>query len=51
MPNDAAAYAARLYAALREADTANPTVIAIERPPMTGPIWEAVADRLRRATA
>jgi L-threonylcarbamoyladenylate synthase len=50
MPADAAAYAARLYAALREADALNPALIVIERPPSTGPIWDAIADRLRRAT-
>ena len=51
MPADAAAYAARLYAALREADAAAPTQILIERPPAFGPIWDAISDRLARATA
>ncbi len=51
MPLDAAAYAARLYAALREADALGPALIAIERPPAVGPIWDAIADRLARATA
>ncbi len=61
MPPEAAAYAARLYAALREADDAarasGATIIAVERPPAEGPdaeataIWRAVADRLGRATA
>jgi L-threonylcarbamoyladenylate synthase len=50
MPTDAAAYAARLYAALRQADAINPTLIAIERPPTTGSLWHAIADRLARAT-
>lgn len=50
MPADAAGYASRLYAALREADLGDPTLIVIERPPATGPVWEAVADRLSRAT-
>lgn len=54
MPASAPAYAARLYAALREADALNPALIAIERPP-DGPedaeIWGAIADRLARATA
>ncbi len=50
MPNDAGAYAARLYAALREADALSPALIAVERPPATGPIWDAIADRLARAT-
>jgi L-threonylcarbamoyladenylate synthase len=51
MPAEPAPYAARLYAALREADALNPGLIAIERPPATGPIWDAIADRLARATA
>lgn len=51
MPAEAGPYAARLYAALREADAALPSLIAIERPPATGPIWDAIADRLARATA
>ncbi len=57
MPSNASAYAARLYAAVREADEANPSRILIERPPLRGPdasseaVWRAVHDRLRRATA
>ena len=57
MPVEAHAYAARLYAALREADAAGASLIAIERPPVEGPdapstaIWLAIADRLARATA
>lgn len=57
MPPSASAYAARLYAALREADEAGPSRILIERPPLRGPdaaseaVWRAVHDRLRRATA
>ena len=57
MPVEAHAYAARLYAALREADAAGAQIIAIERPPVEGPdgqstaIWRAIADRLARATA
>jgi L-threonylcarbamoyladenylate synthase len=60
MPGEAGAYAARLYAALREADALRPVLIAIERPPGVGDtsapscqraIWQAVMDRLRRATA
>jgi len=58
MPRDARAYAARLYAALREADAMMPSIVLIERPwpnetptaPPTG-VWAAVADRLTRATA
>lgn len=51
LPSDPAAYAARLYAALREADASHADLIVVERPPLTGPVWEAVADRLRRAAA
>ncbi len=51
MPTEPHAYAAQLYAALREADAMGPELIAIEAPPRTGPVWEAVWDRLRRATA
>lgn len=50
MPADAAAYAARLYSALREADGLRPARIVIERPPAQGPIWTAIIDRLSRAT-
>lgn len=51
LPDDAAGYASRLYEALREADGFAPSLIAVELPP-TGPdpIWEAIHDRLRRAT-
>lgn len=59
MPGSASGYAARLYAALREADAMGADLIAIERPP--GPeaadsaddraLWVAIADRLARATA
>ncbi|MCW5754631.1 MAG: threonylcarbamoyl-AMP synthase [Phycisphaeraceae bacterium] len=57
MPNAARAYAARLYAALHEADAAGGARIVIERPPAVGAtaeetaIWRAVGDRLRRACA
>lgn len=51
MPSDASSYAARLYAALREADELAPEVILIERPTGSGPIWDAVRDRLSRASA
>lgn len=59
MPGSPEAYAARLYAALREADALKPALIAIERPPMSEAreapkneraVWRAVMDRLRRAT-
>jgi L-threonylcarbamoyladenylate synthase len=54
--SEAAGYAAALYAALREADAMQPTVIVVEQPRATGgekelAIWGAVMDRLRRASA
>jgi L-threonylcarbamoyladenylate synthase len=49
MPRDASAYAQRLYAALRELDSAGCEAILIEAPPET-PEWAAVRDRLKRAT-
>jgi L-threonylcarbamoyladenylate synthase len=48
MPRDAQAYAKKLYAALRELDSAGCEAILIEAPP-DGPAWAAVQDRLRRA--
>lgn len=51
MPRDADVYAARLYAALREADALAPDAIFIERPTGSGPVWDAVRDRLSRASA
>ena len=50
MPRDPADYAAALYAAMREADRRAAGVILIERPPSDGPLWQAIADRLSRAT-
>lgn len=50
MPTDAAQYAARLYAALREADAmAEIQAIYIQQPPDDS-AWDAVRDRIRRAT-
>lgn len=49
MPREPHAYAQRLYAALRELDTANCEAILVESPPDTAE-WAAVLDRLRRAT-
>lgn len=49
MPEDASAYAHRLYDALREADERHPAVILVEMPPLSGGLWRAVNDRLRRA--
>jgi L-threonylcarbamoyladenylate synthase len=48
MPRDPHAYAQRLYAALRELDTANCEALLVESPP-DAPEWAAVLDRLRRA--
>jgi L-threonylcarbamoyladenylate synthase len=48
MPRDPAAYAQRLYAALRELDSAGCEVILVEAPPQAAE-WAAVLDRLRRA--
>jgi L-threonylcarbamoyladenylate synthase len=51
MPDDDEAYARRLYGALRDADALGCERILIERPPHSGGLWDAVHDRLRRATA
>lgn len=48
MPRDPAAYAQKLYAALRELDASGAEMILIESPPETAE-WRAVLDRLRRA--
>ena len=48
MPRDPNAYAQRLYAALRELDSAGCERILVEAPP-DAPEWDAVRDRLRRA--
>ena len=48
MPREPQAFAQRLYAALRELDTAGCDSILIESPP-DAPEWAAVLDRLRRA--
>lgn len=48
MPREPAAYAQRLYSALREMDAARSETILIESPPES-PDWAAVLDRLRRA--
>jgi len=48
MPDDARAYAARLYDTLRALDAEGWDWIAVERPPGT-PAWEPILDRLRRA--
>jgi L-threonylcarbamoyladenylate synthase len=48
MPREPQAYAQRLYAALRELDTAGCERILIEAPPESAE-WSAVRDRLKRA--
>jgi L-threonylcarbamoyladenylate synthase len=48
MPREPQAYAQRLYAALRELDSAGCEQILVEAPPQ-GVEWEAVRDRLKRA--
>jgi L-threonylcarbamoyladenylate synthase len=48
MPREPQAYARRLYAALRELDSAECEQIIVEAPP-EGHEWEAVRDRLKRA--
>ena len=50
MPQSAADYAAALYEVLHQADAENYDWIAVDLPPGT-PEWEAVQDRLKRATA
>ena len=49
MPREPAAYARKLYAAMRELDSAHCEMILIEAPPET-PEWAGVRDRLVRAT-
>ena len=49
MPREPAGYAQRLYAALRELDSAGCETILVEAPPETSE-WEAIRDRLLRAT-
>jgi L-threonylcarbamoyladenylate synthase len=49
MPRHPAAYAAALYATLHRLDGEKLDWIAVERPP-EGPEWDAVRDRLQRAT-
>ena len=50
MPDDAAAAAHELFAALRELDATGVRLILVEAPPDT-PAWDGVRDRLRRAAA
>ncbi|MEO1130589.1 MAG: Sua5 family C-terminal domain-containing protein, partial [Planctomycetota bacterium] len=50
LPSDDAGYARRLYAALHEADALGAPCILVERPTGTGGLWDAIRDRLRRAS-
>lgn len=50
MPNDAAGAARELFATLREFDAQGVKLIWVETPPAT-PDWDAVRDRLQRASA
>lgn len=49
LPPDAAGYARGLYAALHTLDAAGATQILIEAPPPSA-VWDAIRDRLRRAS-
>jgi hypothetical protein len=51
MPSEAKEYGAKLYESLRQADSLDRTLILIERPTERGGVWEAIQDRLRRATS
>ncbi|HVL39456.1 MAG TPA: Sua5 family C-terminal domain-containing protein, partial [Fimbriimonadaceae bacterium] len=50
MPLDPRAYAANLYVALHRLDALKPSVIRVEEP-ADDPAWEAIIDRLRKASA
>ena len=50
MPDDPAAYGASLYRALRRLDRLGLRTIYVESPP-SHPDWEAVHDRLKKASA
>ncbi len=50
MPEEPAAYAAKLYAVLHDLDRQELDWIAVERPPETA-AWAAIADRLKRAAS
>lgn len=50
MPAEPTAYAASLYRALRKLDRGGAETIYVETPP-DGPDWEAVHDRLKKASA
>lgn len=48
LPAEADACAARLYTALREAESINPSRIAIALPTGEGALWDAIRDRIER---
>jgi L-threonylcarbamoyladenylate synthase len=48
IPHDAEAYARALYAELHRCDEAGAEIVLVEMPP-SGPEWEGIRDRLRRA--
>lgn len=50
MPDDAADAARQLFATLRDLDAQGVTLIWVETPPATAD-WDAVRDRLQRASA
>lgn len=50
MPHAPEEYAASLYAAMRHADESGARELLIERPEHPGHVWDAVRDRLVRAT-
>lgn len=50
IPHDAEAFARALYAELHRCDEAGAALIVVEQPPMT-PEWNAIHDRLKRASA
>jgi L-threonylcarbamoyladenylate synthase len=50
IPNDAEAFARALYAELHQCDRTGAELIVVERPP-SGGLWDAIQDRLRRASA
>jgi hypothetical protein len=50
MPNDPGGYAAILYQRLHELDAQNFSWIAVEAPPPGDSAWDAIRDRLARAS-
>lgn len=51
LPRHASAYAQMLYTTLRRADNSGRVLIVVVPPTDEGGLWDAVRDRLRRATA